>query len=437
MTTDKHALTNAPLSADTAVESPFPPALLARIRERFHYVDHCPYAGRRIFFENAGGSLTLRSVVEHSASVAGIPDNEHRDNAASRALTAIVEQGRADLASFFGATGGVIFGGETGTECLFRLIRTAALATPDGGSVVASTLEHPATYDATAVWAERTGRERVEIPFDTATGMVTAEDYARHVRPDTRMATVIHTSPVTGMRMDLAEIAAAIRRIAPECWIIVDGIQHAPHGSLSVDTYGVDGYVVSLYKAYSKFNNGYAWVSERMSVLPHDRLRGKPEQAWELGSRDPAALAAASEVVDYLDWLGGQFTESDDRRSRLLAAGEAMQAQERYLMHHLLHGAEGLPGLCDYANVRVIADPDSPARESVVSFAVEGMDAKRIVAAFGERGIRIHARSNDVFSGNILRPLQLESVARVSLAHYNTVDEVTSFLRAWRDIQST
>lgn len=411
-----------------------PGELLSQVRERFLHVDTCPFSGKRVFFENAGGSLTLESVVTRSTEVAGIPDNEHRDNPASHAVSQIVSSGRDDLATFFGASGGVIFGGETGTECLFRVIRAAALAAEAGGSILASSVEHPATYDATAQWARRTGRDWVEVPFDVATGRVTAALYADCVRPDTRIATILHTSPVTGMSMDVAEIARTIRAVAPECMIIVDGIQHAPHGFLAVDDYGVDAYVVSPYKAYCRFNNGYTWLSDRMSVVDHDRLSGKPADAWELGSRDPSALAGVSEMVNYLAWLGGHFTDDSSRRACLVAAGQAMRAHERALVHRLLYGGAGLPGLCDYPGLHLIGPEDSPYREGVVSFAVEEVEAKHVVAELGARGIRVHARSDDVFSGNILRPLGLKAVTRVSLAHYNSADEVDACLAALAEV---
>ena len=64
----------------------FDQPLMQQIRDRFCHVDNCPYQGPRIFFENAGGSLTLKSVVEVNTQLAGIPDNQGRDNPASREL---------------------------------------------------------------------------------------------------------------------------------------------------------------------------------------------------------------------------------------------------------------------------------------------------------------------------------------------------------------
>ena len=65
------------------------------------------------------------------------------------------------------------------------------------------------------------------------------EQYRPALTPDLAVATIIHASPVTGMHVDVKAIAAEIRAVAPECFIIVDGIQHAAHGHVAVDDYGI------------------------------------------------------------------------------------------------------------------------------------------------------------------------------------------------------
>ena len=134
------------------------PGLMDEIRSRFAHVDSCPFDGPRVFFENAGGALTLKSVIDTSAAHAGFPDNQGRDNPASRALMAMIAKGKADARLLFNAADGQIFVGESGTEVLFRLIRTAALGSAGGGVMLGSTLEHPASRSAMARWAEVTGR---------------------------------------------------------------------------------------------------------------------------------------------------------------------------------------------------------------------------------------------------------------------------------------
>lgn len=409
------------------------PGLLDEVRARFAHVADCPFEGPRVFFENAGGALTLNSVVDTSAKFAAIPDNQGRDNPAAHALVAIINKAKADMAVMFNAPEGQFFVGESGTELLFRLIRTAIVGTP-AGPVYSSTVEHPATRSAAAKWSETMGKTHVYIAHNDATGAVDADAYAAQVTPDAQVVTILHTSPVTGMGMDVAAISKAIRAIAPECYIIVDGIQHAAHGRLDIASYNIDGYVVSPYKVFSRHGYGVAWVSDRLSALPHEHLLGAPGDPWEFGTRDTGAYATFSDVVDYFEWLGGNFTDSDDRRAKIVAAGEVIHAHEDTLTNAMIHGTGNLKGLADMPNVTIIGGVDNPRREGLVSIAVEGMDSPDVVTALRERGIRTHTRKADHYSGNILDPLGMSDAIRVSMCHYNSEAEVAQFLQAIREI---
>ena len=458
--------------------SAFDAQLLQEIRARFHHVERCPYQGPRIFFENAGGSLTLKSVVEVAAKLAAIPDNQGRDNPASAEMGRLIARGREDMATFLGVGGdgdgdgdapprhprsrlsgggdgdpgdGVIFVGESGTECLFRVIRAAVLAAAarDRGrgrdrergkkwQVLGSTLEHPATASAARRWAAHAGAQYTAVAHDPRTGSVDADAYRARLGDgfaDTRVATVIHTSPVSGMAVDVAAVAAEIRAASPDCFIIVDGIQHAPHGGVAVAGIDADAYAVSGYKVFSRHNYGFAWLSPRLSRAPHEHLDGTADDFWELGTRDAAAYASFSAVVDYFDWLGGQVdAAAASRRARIVAAGRAIAAHEKQLVDLMLHGGGGQRGLAAMPGVTVIGGAANPRREGLVSLAVDGEPAATVVRQLGDRGVRVHTRKNDYFSANILDPLGLETCVRVSLAHYNSADEVAVFLRAMEAI---
>ncbi len=411
----------------------FKPELMDEVRARFAHVDTCPFEGPRVYFENAGGALTLKSVCETSGKMAAIPDNQGRDNPAAHALVAMINKAKADMRVMFNAPDGQFFVGESGTELLFRLIRTACVATP-AGQVLSSTVEHPASRSAASKWAAETGKPHVIVAHDPETGSIDADAYLPEITPDTRVATILHTSPVSGMSIDVASIASAIRKVAPDCFIIVDGIQHAAHGRLDIESYGIDGYVVSPYKVFSRHGYGVAWVSDRMAALPHEHLLDAPGEPWEFGTRDTGAYATFSDVVDYFEWLGSQFTDDTDRRARIVAAGEAIHAHEHGLTEAMLHGTGNQKGLVDMATVTIIGGVDNPRREGLVSLAVAGINAPDVVTQLRQRGIRTHTRKADHYSANILDPIGLPSAVRVSMCHYNTEAEVAQFLQAMREI---
>ncbi len=423
------------MSVAAANPEAFPPKLMGEIRARFRHVDRCPVTKRsRIFFENGGGSLKLTDALEAAADVEGMPDQEGRDNDASRYLSALLNTGREDLHLLFGSRGaGQVISGETGTRLLYRLVRSVALAEPPG-PVISCTLEHPASLDSAKQWAANTNREWIEVPFDPKTGTVDAANYAAAVTPDTRIATVIHTSQLTGYTVDLPAISAAVRAVSRDCFIIVDGIQHAPHGRMDVTDYGVDAYVFSPYKAYSRLSLGFAWINDRITKVPHEHMLGRPDDVWELGSRDPGFYAAQSKVIDYICWIGGHYTNAADRRALIEAGAGAMERHEAALIQLLLFGEEGLTGLANFDGVTLVGPPTLAGREGIVSFNLGGLRGPELVRLFAERDIRVHARISDGYSGHILAALSIPDCLRVSMCHYNTTDEVRTFLRALREI---
>ncbi|MFO1132937.1 MAG: aminotransferase class V-fold PLP-dependent enzyme [Hyphomicrobiales bacterium] len=412
------------------------PGLMDAVRARFAHVDACPFTGPRVFFENAGGALTLKSVVETSAAFAAIPDNQGRDNPASSALMRVIDTAKADMRLFFNAPTGQVFVGESGTEVLFRLIRTAALGAAPGGILLSTTLEHPASRSAMARWAEVTGRRHALVPHDDATGTVGAEAWLPFLTPEVRVASLIHTSPVTGMAVDVGAIAAAIRKVAPDCYIIVDGIQHASHGAVDIAALGIDGYAISPYKVFSRHGYGIGWASDRLTALPKETVIGGPASNWEMGTRDTGSYATFSNVVEYLVWLGSHFTRSDDRRTRLEAATRAIHGQEQALAEAMVGGTGNLRGLKDIPGLHIIGGPDNARREGVISVWLEGTPSEALVSFLNARGIRTHTRKADHYSGNVLAPLGLADCVRVSFSHYNSLAEVAQFLTAMNEFTS-
>jgi selenocysteine lyase/cysteine desulfurase len=100
----------------------------------------------------------------------------------------------------------------------------------------------------------------------------------------------------------------------------------------------------------------------------------------------------------------------------------------------MLHGYGNLKGLADMPDVIIVGGVDNPAREGLVSFAIKGKPSTEIVEALRLRGVRVHTRKADHYSGNILDPMGLDSCVRVSMCHYNSEVEVAKFLAAMQEI---
>ena len=285
-------------------------------------------------------------------------------------------------------------------------------------------------------WAKNTQRNHIIVEHDDGLGTVDEKAYLKKLTSDVRVVSVVHTSPVTGMTVDLEKITREVRNIAPDCIIIVDGIQHSSHGAIDVQKYDIDGYVVSPYKMFSRHGYGVAWVSDRLCALGKEQLVGGPSQNWELGTRDAGSYATFSDVVDYLDWLGSNFTNSESARERLEASSLAIKSHEQELVNLALHGSENLVGLIKNEQIEIIGDLASTSREGVVSFYLKNNPSSLIVEKLRQRKIRVHIRKDDHYCGNILKPLNQKDCIRFSICHYNSKAEVIEFLKAINEISA-
>ena len=182
--------------------------------------------------------------------------------------------------------------------------------------MLGSTLEHPASRSAMRRWAEVTGRPHVLVPHDVASGTVSVEAYRSAITPDTRVATIIQSSPVTGMATDTEAIALAIRKAAPDCFIIVDGIQYASHGAVDVSALLTDGYAVWPYKVFARHGYGLGWASDRLTACPKEQIFGGASENWELGTRDAGSYATFSDVVAISSSVLQSSVEPGGRRER-------------------------------------------------------------------------------------------------------------------------
>ena len=210
--------------------------------------------------------------------------------------------------------------------------------------------------------------------------------------------------------------------------IIVDGIQHSSHGGIDIDSYDIDGYVVSPYKMFSRHGYGVAWASDRLSNMQKEQLLNGPSENWELGTRDTGSYATFSDVIDYMSWLGSNFTKSNNIREQLNAASQAIKSHEQEIVSLIINGAAEIQGLSEIKKIHIIGKSSLNSREGVISFYVEGISSSFIVEQLRKNNIRVHIRKNDHYCGNILTPLKLKDCIRLSICHYNSKDEAKEFL---------
>jgi len=411
-------------------EGLFPANLLEEIRNQFVYVDWDPYTGKRIFFEAASGSCRPKTVIEAMAKETALPDQQGRHNQGSAHSDEITAKGIADLMTFFGAKSGQTIPGWSSSHVIYR-ITEAVLSSVPGTNVVTTGLDHASVRSALTQFAvEFNKEERIAEP-DIETGSVKIANILSKIDQDTCFLVITHTSNVTGEAYDVKEIVKEARKIKPDLFIMVDGVQYSPSGLIDVEAIGADAYVIAPYKNFGIKGCGYAHASDRLANLPHWKYIFKPSNSWDLGGVEHQSYAAWSAVVDYLCWLGARFTDSNNRRELVVTAMTKINAHIVGLLSILLKGTEDTPGLDQMDHVTVYGMGDDLSKQSLlVSFNIKGYDSTDACEFYKEHQLRLHAPGHDPFFADMLRQLGVSSIVRLSGSHYNTPEEIEIFLKA-------
>ncbi|SPU91185.1 aminotransferase class V-fold PLP-dependent enzyme [Burkholderia cenocepacia] len=401
----------------------FPDALMQQIKSRFHHVDRDVDGRERLFFDNAGGSFRLKAAVDAYARVDALPDCPERIHARALDLQAIQSRGEDDVRTILNVQGGTVYASLTASGAMFDMVR-AIMENVPGTNAVTTVLEHPSSYDAMTVYAERTGKTLRIAPSNPATGGVDVDAIVALVDADTALLSVMAASNISGAKFDIDAIVARAREKKPDLFIVVDAVQHAPHGIIDLQRTPVDGINFAPYKFFGCRGSGISWLSERAAALPHHRLAAKENGVWELGSPAPAQFAVVSSIVDYVAWIGRYFTDSDDRRTLFVEGMHRIELHERALLAALLDGLRAIDGVDVYWD-----RDDLTKRDLIVGIGFANLEPTQAVREYERRGVIVYERvASSLYSGRMLKSFGLAGAVRISPLHCHAPDDIARFL---------
>lgn len=413
----------------------FSDALMQEIKDRFQHVDSDSGGRERLYFDNAGGSFRLKKAVEQFARIDAIPDCPERIHATALSLQQVQEVGTADVRTILNARGGSVFSSLTASAAMFDMVR-AISENVSGTNMVTTVLEHPSAYDAMTYYAQRLGKELRVAKSNPGTGGVDVDEIARLVDQDTCLLTVMYASNISGAKLDIEQIVRKARAIKPDLYILVDAVQHAPHGLIDVQQTPVDGINIAPYKFFGCRGSGISWLSDRASVLPHHKLSGKTADFWDLGSAAPWQFAVVTEVVNYVCWLGGKFIDSNERRALFVCGMNQIGLHERALLSRMLNGTDAIAGLRRMEHAKVFLDyEDLSKRDLILAIGFDNLGYTQAVREYEKRGVIVYERvATSLYSRRMLESFNMDGAVRVSPLHCNSAADIDKFLQVTKQL---
>lgn len=411
----------------------FDEKLSAEIRNKFYHVDVDPVSNqKRIFFDNAGGALRLKAANDRFKELDELPDCPEHSNETALRLEEIHNKGKEDIRILLNSSlnSGSIITSLTASMIMFDMVRSIIDNVP-GNNVVITKLAHPSAYDSVVAYAEKAGKEVRVAETNTETGGVDVEEITKLVDENTCLLNCIYASNISGAVLDIESLVKESRKIKSDLYIACDAVQHIPHGLVDLEKTPVDAINFGPYKFGAPRGIGIGYMSERASKLPHDKLKAKSSEAdWELGSPAPAHLAAITELVNHVCWIGEKFTNSSDRRELYAEGMTRINSHERALLYHMLNGTKDSNGLREIPGVKVFLDyEDLSTRDLIIEVGFDNLDYTEAVKKYEKEGVIVFERlATSPYSERMMKSFNMDGGVRVSPLHCHNVKDIEKFL---------
>lgn len=386
------------------------------------------------FFDNAGGSQICQPALDRVVEFL-----THRNvqiggsYAVSQAAAEALQMGREAARVLVNASRPeeIVFGPST-TVLLQNLATAMRSQFRPGDEVIVTMADHESNIGP---WMRlKDFGVIVKVwPLNPRTQDLQLSDLAPLMTDRTRLVCVTHVSNILGKVHPVADFARFVHERG--ALICVDAVAYAPHRLIDVQAWDVDYYVFSLYKAYGPHGalmyGKYDLLAELDGLYHYFYGKDKVPGKLEPGNPSYEAAYSTDGIVDYLTTLARHHGATGDRRALVAAAYELITAQEDLLTDRLLSW------LSSRNDCRIIGEAVNrgSTRVPTIAFRFDGRDSGEIVRAVDDHGIAM--RFGDFHSRRLVEHLGQDhagGVLRVSMVHYNTVEQVDRLTAALTSI---
>ncbi len=329
---------------------------------------------------------------------------------------------------------GTVFFGQNMTSLTFALSRALAQTWKAGDEIIVTLLDHDANYSPWILAARDAGAEVRLVHFKKEDCTLDLDELRSHLSERTRLVAVGAASNAVGTINPIKQIAHWAHEVG--ALVFVDAVHYAPHGLIDVQDWDCDFVACSAYKFFGP-HLGIMWGKRQLlESLQAYKVRPAantlPEK-WMTGTQSHESIAGGAAAVDYLTGLGRRIAEDPllPRRAALAKVYHSIHAYESLLVRLLLDGLNSIREVKVYG----ITDPHRMReRVSTIAFTHERFTSAELAELLGRQGF--FTWHGNYYAINLTDELGLEpeGMLRVGLVHYNTVDEVESFVAAVRQL---
>jgi len=279
-----------------------------------------------------------------------------------------------------------------------------------GDEILITAMEHHSNIVPWQMLCDQIGAILKVVPMNNEGDLIFG-DYQELLGPRTRLVAVTHLSNALGTINPVRQIIEEAHSVGAA--VLVDGAQSAPHLQVDVQDLDADFFVFSGHKVFGPTGVGVLYgKAEILEAMPPYQGGGEMINSvsfskttyntipfrFEAGTPNIAGAIGLGAAIGYVTSIGMDRIASYENELLATATG----------------------ALSQFPEVRIVGTAEKKA--SVISFLVEDVHPHDIGTILDQEGIAI--RTGHHCAEPVMEFYGIPATARVSLAFYNTSDEI-------------
>ncbi|MCD7735628.1 MAG: SufS family cysteine desulfurase [Lachnospiraceae bacterium] len=338
----------------------------------------------------------------------------------SEIATEMYEEARRTVKEFIhaGSTEEIVFT-RNATESLNLVAYSlGSILLKPGDEVIVSIMEHHSSMLPWRQAAERAGASVVYLECNQ-NGQFTEEMLLSVLTTRTKLLAITHVSNVFGRENDLKRMAQICHEHG--VLIVADGAQSVPHCPIDVQDLDVDFLAFSGHKMLAPDGIGVLygkkmWLEQMppflsggemiSSVTRESATYAELPHKFEAGTVNAGGAVGLAAAIRYIQRLGFDWVEAREQALTAFAYSKMLE----------------IPG------VHILGSERPEEHHGILTFTVDGVhphDVSEILSA-----AKVAVRAGHHCAQPLMQHLKLGSATRVSLAFYNTEEEILRFTDA-------
>jgi len=384
---------------------------------------------RLVYLDNTNTSLTPNQVIEKmNQYYTDYNANIHRAvYSLSETATTEYEAAREKVRNFINAasTKEIVFT-RNATEAINLIVQTWGRKNLKAGdTVILSIMEH---HSNIVPWQLLQKEKGFNIRYLSLTedGRLNLDAYERILKTEpVKMVSVVHQSNVLGTINPVKKMTQLAHQYGAK--MMIDGAQSVPHMKVDVQDLDSDFFVFTGHKMCGPTGIGVlqtkAGILEAMppflgggDMIRSVQIAGSEwndlPYKFEAGTPNIAGVIGLGAAVDYLESIGMK----------------KIQDQEMELLEYALEHMKKIKDLKIYGPL------DGKDRGAIISFSLAGIHPHDLATVLGERGVCVRAGNH--CAQPLMEFLRVSATTRISLAFYNTKEDIDAFIEGVQHAQS-